>query len=110
MNEHIASVFKYVRKSTGMTQDALAEELGYSAGHIGMLEQGNARPSYKLMNMIIDKYNIDANHFFGSTQNAEKPIDTRAIEAIQNHLNEVREWVWTYAKSASKADPEDPDS
>ena len=110
MNEHIASVIKIVRKTTGMTQDALAEELGCTPGHIGMLEQGKARPSYKLMEILVKKYNIDANLFFGTTQYTDNPVDASKIEAMQNHLNEVSEWIWTYAQSALKGDPEDPDS
>jgi len=96
MNEHVASVIKVIRKSTGLTQAALAEEIGFTPGHVGSLEQGRAIPSYKLMKILVNMYDIDANMFFGKAQETTKVIKVKDANTIYNALDVVREMLRDY--------------
>jgi len=74
MYEYIAFTVKLIRESMGLTQAEFAEKVGTSAGHIGSLEQGKAKPSYDLIYEIIKLSNVDANIFFGRTHKEAKPV------------------------------------
>jgi len=103
MNEFIAIVLKTVRKANNLTQAELAEELGITPGHVGSLEQGKTKPSYDVMQVIVTKYDIDANLFFGRTQKDVKTIDENTIQYFQNLLSNVSERMWEYKRSVDKA-------
>ena len=98
MNDHISLVLKTVRKVNNLTQEEIAGEIGVSPGHIGSLEQGKANPSYEVMEKIVDKYDIDANLFFGRTQKNTKSINASTVKIMQNLLLEVNERMTTYAR------------
>jgi len=96
MNEQIALIFRTVRTSNKMTQAGIAEMLGVSPGHIGLLEQGKAKPSYDVMEKMLTLFSIDANLFFGRTHRNTKSINATIIELMQNLLSEVNEQIQTY--------------
>jgi transcriptional regulator with XRE-family HTH domain len=96
MNDYVAFVIKLVRKDMGLTQEELAGEIGVSPGHIGLLEQGKARPSYEIMERIVESYNIDANLFFGRTQRKAESINASTVQIVQNLLSEVSEKIRDY--------------
>jgi len=104
MNEHVAFVIKIIRESNKLTQAELAEELGVTPGHIGSLEQGRAKPSFDIMESIIEKYKIDANMFFGKTQQDSKSIHETIVKLTQNLLSEVSEKVGAYNLPASDSE------
>ena len=103
MSEHVAFVIKTVRNNFGLTQAELAEELGLTPGHIGSLEQGRANPSFGVIKDIIEKYNIDANLFFGKTQQDARSIDENTIQFFQNMLSNVSEQMGDYSRSVEQA-------
>jgi len=96
MKEHIALIFKTVRTANKLTQAELAEKIDVSPGHIGLLEQGKAKPSYEVMEKMVCLYNIDANLFFGRTQKNTKSINASMIQSAQNMLSMVSEHLKTY--------------
>jgi len=96
MNKQIALIFRTVRTANKMTQAEIAEMLGVSPGHIGLLEQGKAKPSYDVMDKMLTLFNVDANLFFGRTQRNTKSINATIIELMQNLLSEVNEQIQTY--------------
>jgi len=96
MNEQIALIFRTVRTANKMTQADIAEMLGVSPGHIGLLEQGKAKPSYDVMEKMLTLFSIDANLFFGRTHRNTKSINATIIELMQNLLSEVNEQIQTY--------------
>jgi len=65
MEKYFANTLKEIRKIKGITQAEMAEDLGVSAGYIGVLEQGRSLPSYPFMLKVVVKYKPDANMFFG---------------------------------------------
>ena len=107
MDEHVAFVIRVVRKNNGLTQAELAEELGVTPGHVGSLEQGRAKPSYDIMKDIVDMYGIDANLFFGKTQQDAKSIYENVVQLTQNLLSEVRDQIGAYDKSVKSLSSDD---
>jgi len=87
MDKCIVFAFKKVREDNDLTQAQLAEILGVSAGHIGTIEQGRSKPSYELMEKIVDLYDIDANLFFRTKR---KPISVDTAVILQNMQNKVQ--------------------
>ena len=102
MYDYVALTIKTVRKAHNLTQEGLASELGVSAGHIGMLEQGRALPSHELMAKIISKYNVDANMFFGRTQKDVGMTRDKAMLAVENMIEGVSEQIKSYRKEANE--------
>jgi len=96
MNEQIALIFRTVRTSNKKTQADIAEMLGVSPGHIGLLEQGKAKPSYDVMEKMLTLFSIDANLFFGRTHRNTKSINASIITLTQNLLSEVNEQIQLY--------------
>jgi len=96
MNAQIALIFRTVRTANKMTQADIAEMLEVSPGHIGLLEQGKAKPSYDVMEKMLTLFSIDANLFFGRTQRNTKSINATIISLMQNLLSEVNEQIQTY--------------
>jgi len=103
MNVNVAFVIKMVRKDKKLTQAELAEELGITPGHLGSLEQGRANPSYGIMKKIVVKYNIDANIFFGKTQQEAKPMHDYMAQFMKDKLSEVSEEINEYIRSINHA-------
>ncbi|MCL2221422.1 MAG: helix-turn-helix transcriptional regulator [Oscillospiraceae bacterium] len=100
MYDYVALTIKTVRKAHNLTQEELASEVGVSAGHIGMLEQGRARPSYSLMKTMVLKYNVDANMFFGRTRKEVDSEYDKTILAVENLLEGVNEQIKSYRKES----------
>ena len=81
MNYHISETIKEIRRIHNLTQEALAQIVDKSAGHVGMMEQGRSNPSYATMEILIAKFNLDANMFFESKRE-DKDIITAEISKI----------------------------
>jgi len=106
MNEYVAFVIRTVRKITGLTQAQLAEELELSPGHVASLERGKANPSYRVMNRLISKYNVDANLLFGRPQSEAASIDIKDIESMKELLSEVSGKLEAYGQAAKTPEEE----
>jgi len=97
MSKHIASIIKNIRLAHGLTQEKLAEVIDRSPGHVGMLEQGRATPSYEVMEKLINEFDVDANLFFGRTRREAESISTVIAQTVQNMPSEVQECLKLYA-------------
>jgi transcriptional regulator with XRE-family HTH domain len=97
MSSHIATVIKNIRLAHGLTQEQLAEKIERSPGHVGMLEQGRATPSYDVMKKLIYEFDMDANLFFGGTRRDAKSISAVVVQAVENMPSEVKECLRLYA-------------
>ena len=53
--------FKELRLRKGLTQDQIASLLGVSKSRISMYETGNRRPSFEMLELISDFFNVDMN-------------------------------------------------
>jgi len=96
MSNTIATIIKSIRLAHGLTQEQLAELIDRSPGHVGMLEQGRATPSYDVLVKLVQNFKIDANLLFdGSRQDAES-ISAGIIRAVENMPAEVRECLRLY--------------
>ena len=98
MSRNIADVIKSIRVANGLTQEKLAEVIERSPGHVGMLEQGRAIPSYDVMEKLVNKFGIDANIFFGGIPSDAESISANVVQAVQNMPDEVRECLKLYTQ------------
>ena len=65
----IGLLIKSIRQKLGLTQQQLAESLGYShKSMITKIEKGESDMSYDKMLLFIDKYGLDANTLFFDDQ------------------------------------------
>lgn len=48
------------RKSTGMSQQKLANSLGFSQGYIGDIEAGRSEPSFNFLSVLTEKTNVSS--------------------------------------------------
>ena len=60
-------VLKSLRKSSGLTQDELANKLDVSRSTIGMYESGAREPDYETLEAIADFFNVDTDYLLGRT-------------------------------------------
>jgi len=98
MSKHIANVIKNIRIAHGLTQEQLAEMIDRSPGHVGMLEQGRATPSYDVMEKLITEFDVDANLFFGGAPRDAESISMGIVQTVQNMPSQVQECLMLYAQ------------
>lgn len=66
-----ANVFKELRIKSGLTQQEIADKLKISRSSIGMYENGEREPSFELLEMIADYFNVDMNYLLGKKELSE---------------------------------------
>jgi len=84
MTSNVAVAFKSIREAKGLTQEELAEVLGVTAGHIGMIEQGRARPSYEVMDKLVNEFKFDANILFDNAGFEDETISADLVQTVRN--------------------------
>jgi len=98
MINYVASAFKNIRDKKGLTQEELAEALGVTAGHVGMIEQGRAKPSYEVMDKLVNEYGVDANLFFRSEVFDDNAVGIAFINSIQSMSPEFKSFIKLYSQ------------
>ena len=58
---------KHIRTQHDMTQNEFAASLGISRSALTQLEAGHTKPSFDLLQKLIDQYDVDVNVFFNSS-------------------------------------------
>lgn len=82
----------FYRKSIGMTQERMAEELDLSVDMVGKLERGVAAPSFKTLEKLCNVLNKDILELFGDSLHTElrtaKANTLRDINTLLIKMNE----------------------
>lgn len=74
---------KRLRKERGLSQSELADVLNIARTSIGNYEQGIREPSFEMLELIADYFNVDIAYFFDETLPKNiMPIEKRAIPMI----------------------------
>ena len=68
---NFAQVFKSLRVKSGLTQQEMSEKLNISRSSIGMYENGEREPSFELLEVIADYFNVDMNYLLGKSELSE---------------------------------------
>ncbi|MCM1225699.1 MAG: helix-turn-helix domain-containing protein [Lachnospiraceae bacterium] len=66
-----ANVLKELRIKSGLTQQEMADKLNISRSSIGMYENGEREPSFELLELIADYFNVDMNYLLGKKESSE---------------------------------------
>lgn len=66
-----SNVFKSLRIASGLTQQEMADKLKISRSSIGMYENGEREPSFELLELIADFFNVDMNYLLGNKETSE---------------------------------------
>jgi len=97
MTSNIATAFKNIREVKRLTQEELAEVLGVTAGHVGMIEQGRAKPSYEVMDKLVNEYGVDANSFFRKVIYDDEAARASLAHVVRNMNPEMKQMIKFYA-------------
>ncbi|AEE17465.1 helix-turn-helix domain-containing protein [Treponema brennaborense] len=88
---------KYYRKQMGLSQEQLSEILEISPNHLSVIETGGKFVTYKLLEKMIDVFNIAPSLLFysqnahtidGSVQNKINSIIDKELENAQSSIHE----------------------
>lgn len=58
-------IIKKLRQERGLSQQELAQKTGLSASSIGMYEQGRRKPSFEVLQLFADTFNVDIDYLLG---------------------------------------------
>lgn len=68
---NFSNVFRDLRIKSGLTQQEMADRLKISRSSIGMYENGEREPSFELLELIADYFNVDMNYLLGNKESSE---------------------------------------
>lgn len=66
---------RHIRIQHDMTQNEFAASLGISRSALTQLEAGNTKPSFDVLERLIDEFDVDVNIFFNSAVPEKKKLD-----------------------------------
>lgn len=69
-----------LRKSKGLTQKELADQIGMSASAIGNYEQGTRTPDYETLEIIADFFNVPLDSLFGKQKEGKSFISDDVLK------------------------------
>ena len=81
MKNPCARAFRLIRSANNLTQNEFSEQIDVTPSFVGQIERGKAFPSYEVMNRIVEKFNVDANLFFGGG-NAHSVVDNSFYKLV----------------------------
>lgn len=64
---YFSRVLRMLRTNTGLSQQALADKLGLSKSAVNMYERGEREPSFEVLEIIADFFNVDIDYLLGRT-------------------------------------------
>lgn len=65
-------IIKKLRQERGLSQQELAQKTGLSASSIGMYEQGRRKPSFEVLQLFADTFNVDIDYLLGRSVEPNK--------------------------------------
>jgi transcriptional regulator with XRE-family HTH domain len=87
---------KYIRSLLGLKQSEIGESFGISNAAVSEIEKNKTRPSYDLITILKEKYNINLDYFFTgkgdpfikdksfSSENMVKTVEQKIIDDFMN--------------------------
>ena len=101
------NVFRQLRLSSNLTQNEMAEKIGFSRSTIGMYETGAREPDFETLEKIADYFNVDTDFLLGRTSQTTLLPETigtysktRELTAVYEQLSPHNQGkVLTYSKS-----------
>ena len=73
--------FKLLRKERGLSQAALATELGFTKSSVNMYERGDREPGLESLETIADFFNVDMDYLLGKSDVPNRFLYTAAPDA-----------------------------
>lgn len=73
--------FKLLRKERGLSQAALATELGFTKSSVNMYERGDREPGLESLETIADFFNVDMDYLLGKSDVQNRFLYTPASDA-----------------------------
>lgn len=88
MGQTMGAKIKNLREKAGMTQTELADKLGLSKSVISAYEKGIRNPSYKILPLLAETFNVTELYFFekGEWQNQPITIDISDLNKDQQRI------------------------
>ena len=74
---------KILRNKKGLSQVALAEQLGFSKSLIGLYETGDRMPSFEALEVIADYFNVSIDYLMGKDNKSVYYLYPDAAELAQ---------------------------
>ena len=101
------NIFRKLRTSSNLTQNAIAEKIGISRSTIGMYETGAREPDFETLEKIADYFNVDIDFLLGRTNQTTmlpetigKYSRTHELDIIYEQLSDHNQRkVLTYSKN-----------
>lgn len=78
--------FKLLRKERGLSQAALATELGFTKSSVNMYERGDREPGLESLETIADFFNVDMDYLLGKSDVPNRFLYTSASDAESGAL------------------------
>lgn len=77
-------ILKELRQNRNWSQQELAQKTNLSASSIGMYEQGRRKPSFEVLELFADTFNVDFDYLLGRSSESNKysKILTRAQDEL----------------------------
>ena len=98
MGLSMGTKIKNLREKAGMTQTELAEKLGLSKSVISAYEKGIRNPSFKILPLLAQTFNVTELYFFEKGRWAHEPItvdisdlNTEQQRIVISLVNEFKE-------------------
>ncbi len=78
----------FLRKRQGLTQEELGNALGVAKSTISMYEQGSRKPSFEMLEVIADYFNINMDTLVGSSDLPKAPPPSFILAPDERQLIE----------------------
>lgn len=87
------------RKSKGMTQSGLAQELGVEVETVSRYERGTVAPSFSQLENICAVLNVDARLLFSDGNDAPNAQDMTIIDLFKGLSSRDRDFIRAYVQA-----------
>lgn len=103
----ISQRLKELRARKGYSQAELADKLHVSKSTISMIESGARRPSYEMLELIGDFFNVDIDYLLGKESGSTYYLDPEVAEMAQElHDRPEMKILFDASRKLSKEDVE----
>lgn len=85
------AVIKEIRTANGLTQTEFAERLSISRSALTQLEAGNTKPSFEVLRVLAEDFDLDASLFFPRKKSGKSLLSENTAVSVQKVLDFYRE-------------------